>query len=62
MRRALVSTLAGPLPIADRLLTQPRFGIMVRQQFGLALRGLRKALHQFDSNAPVDLLPGALKS
>ena len=61
MRRALVGTLAGPLPIANRLLIEAGLGIMVGQGLGLALRNLGKAQHQYERNTLMGLLPGALQ-
>jgi len=42
MRRALVSVLAGPLPVENRVLRQTRLGVVMRHQLRLRLDGLGK--------------------
>ena len=53
--------LPRPLPVADRLLREPRLRVVVRQQLGLRLDDLGKLRLQHLGNALVVLLPRALE-
>ena len=59
MGRAPSGALAGPLPVAHGLLRQARLGVVVRQQLGLRLGEVGKALGHHLRRALVVLLPGA---
>jgi hypothetical protein len=59
--RTLQRLLPGPLPIGDGLRTEPGFGVVLRDQFGLGLDDLGKLRGQHLGNALVILLTGALQ-
>src|SRR5262245_58889262 len=57
--RPLDGLLAGPLPITNRLCTEPCLRVMIRYQLRLSLDRLGKPLFQHLGNALVILLTGA---
>ena len=57
--RALQGLLSSPLPVGNGLRTEPRLGVMLRHQFGLALSRLRKPRLQDLRNTLVILLARA---
>ena len=59
--RALDGSLAGPLPVGNRLLLKTRPRIVMGHQFRPRVGGLRKSLRQDLRNALVVLLPSALE-
>src|SRR5262249_55101403 len=59
--RALARALSGFLPVRNSLLLEPRFGVMVSQQFRLGLDCLGKLLLQDLSNLLMQLLAAALQ-
>ena len=59
--RARIAALARPLPVPHRLLGTTRLGVVLRQDFGLPLRGLGPLGLEDLGNALVDLLPRALQ-
>jgi hypothetical protein len=61
VRRALQGTLPSALPVGERLRTQARLGVMVRQQFRLGLHRLGKLRLQHVRNALVILLTCTLQ-
>ena len=60
MGRAVAGSLTRLVPITDRLGNEPCFRIVMRQQFGLCLSGLRELGFQHLGNALMVLLPRAL--
>src|SRR5712671_6188608 len=56
MRRTPGCLATRTLPVANGLLGESRFGVVMRQQFGLGLGGLGKARLQYLRNTPVILL------
>ena len=59
--RALARSLPCLLPVGNGLRYEPRLGVVMRDQLGLGLDGLRKLLLQHLSDLLVILLPGALE-
>src|SRR5712691_7023433 len=61
MGGALDGTPASLLPVANSLLQQTGFGVVMRQQLGLGRGSVKKLLRQDLGNALVDMLPSTLE-
>src|SRR6516225_3838636 len=59
-RRSLLRALSRLEPEVDCLIGKARFGVVMGQQFGPPLGGLRELLFERQGNAPVKLLALAL--